>query len=192
MRVLVILAVLLACAAAAPVVLVVRSEPGVKHSNTNSGSEKEGTLEDSSSSGGNIITNPEGNTVTKVNQNTDVHDNAIEDAVVNTAQGGTGKTVDGNSNKVTRRADTKEGSLDSGANADGAKVTNPQNNELSQTNQNADIAGNTFKDPTFNGVTNTKGPAMAGNGNLLASTTNEPGTIQFNDNGFMDKAMAST
>ncbi|KAJ1731574.1 hypothetical protein LPJ61_002467 [Coemansia biformis] len=195
MRVLALLTILAACAVAAPIIVVRSSEPSaaLHHSNSNSGDQKEGVLTDSSSLGGSTIVDPVGNTVSKVNENTDVHDNNIQDAVVNKSQDSKGTTVVGNSNKILRRGGKadggdRKGTLESGADAKGATVTNPQNNELSQVNQNAEVSGNTLKDPTFNGITNNKGPAMAGNNNLFVPTTNEKGAIQFNDNGFMDSA----
>ncbi|KAJ2775255.1 hypothetical protein IWQ56_000172 [Coemansia nantahalensis] len=174
---------------AAPL-LAVRSGSGVDHSNTNSGDQKEGVLTDASSSGGNSITNPVGNSVTKENQNVDVHDNSIGKAVVNTARGTTGSTVVGNDSTLSRRAGSQAGSMNTGASASGATVTNPQNNELTQTNQNADVSGNTFKDATLNGITGNKGPAMAGNDDVFVPTTNEKGAIQFADDGFVDKALS--
>ncbi|KAJ2784962.1 hypothetical protein H4R18_000776 [Coemansia javaensis] len=139
------------------------------HGNSNSGDQKEGVLQDSSSLAGSTITDAVGNTVTKTDQNTDVHDNTLVNPSLNMAEGTTGSTVVGNSNKIARR--------------DGNKTA-----VSSETNT---VAGNTLTDPKINGIDNNRGPSMAGDNGVFVPTTNESGAIQFGDSKFMDAAAAS-
>ncbi|KAI9471762.1 hypothetical protein LPJ78_001961 [Coemansia sp. RSA 989] len=195
----------------------VNGPTALSNPNINNGAMNEGVLKDATSFDGAAIVNPTGNDLTKVNQNTDLHDNLLQNPNFNVAQDTRGPTVVGNNNEVIpvhggssgivfkrqngvngptalsnpniNNGAMREGSLDSGMSADGAAVTNPVGNDLTQVNQNQDISGNNLENPNFNSVSNNNGPALAGNNNVFVPVTNEQGAIQFDNSDLMQAAL---
>ncbi|KAJ2508610.1 hypothetical protein IWW47_000524 [Coemansia sp. RSA 2052] len=107
MRTFALLSLLTACALGAPM-LALRQLPGdsvngptaLSHPNVNNGESVEGSVEDTTSLNGAVISNAMGNDLTKITQNTNVHDNEILNPNVNTASNTQGDVVVGNGNQV--------------------------------------------------------------------------------------------
>ncbi|KAJ2908381.1 hypothetical protein GGI21_002943, partial [Coemansia aciculifera] len=78
----------------------VNGPTALSHPNVNNGEQVEGSVEDSTSLNGAVISNAMGNTLTKVTQNTNVHDNEILNPNVNSASNTEGDVVVGNGNQV--------------------------------------------------------------------------------------------
>ncbi|KAJ2073347.1 hypothetical protein GGH13_002062 [Coemansia sp. S155-1] len=107
MRTFALLSLLAACAVGAPM-LVLRQLPGdsvngptaLSHPNINNGESVEGSVEDTTSLNGAVISNAMGNDITKITQNTNWHDNTILNPNINTASNTQGDVVVGNGNQV--------------------------------------------------------------------------------------------
>ncbi|KAJ2449338.1 hypothetical protein EV183_004947 [Coemansia sp. RSA 2336] len=183
----------------------------------NNGAMSQGELKDSTSMNGATFVNPTGNDLTKVNQNTDMHSNLLQNPNFNVATNTKGPAVVGNDNEVipvdngprsivfkrqgavngptamndptVNTGAMREGSMDSGISANGAAVSNPVGNDLTQVNQNEEISGNNLDNANFNSASNNQGPTMAGNNNVFVPVTNEQGAIQFDNGDLMKAAM---
>ncbi|KAJ2036866.1 hypothetical protein IW146_004201 [Coemansia sp. RSA 922] len=107
MRTFALLSLLAACAVGAPM-LVLRQLPGasvngptaLSHPDINNGESVEGSVEDTTSLNGAVISNAMGNDITKITQNTNWHDNTILNPNINTASNTQGDVVVGNGNQV--------------------------------------------------------------------------------------------
>ncbi|ORX66062.1 hypothetical protein DL89DRAFT_76212 [Linderina pennispora] len=181
----------------------------------NSGAIDEGVVKDTTSFEGAQIINPEGNTLVKSTENFDFHDNNVINPDINIATGGHGPTIVGNdnyvlpigsgvwggivfkrqqlanapvgvSNPTVNQGALTEGSTSSNLSADGALVSNPIGNSVTDVNNNSEVAGNDFVDSTFNTVSNVNGPAFAGDNGIFIPVVNEADAIHFDNGALLD------
>ncbi|KAJ2832355.1 hypothetical protein GGI24_001265 [Coemansia furcata] len=159
MRTFALLSLLAACALAAPM-LAMRQLPGnnvngptaMSHPDINNGEKIEGSIEDSESMNGAIISNPIGNTLTRVNQNTNVHDNTILNPNVNSASNTEGDVVVGNGNQVFP-AFGHGGHVVFRRQAPGSSVNGPTANSHPVVNNGVSTEGALRADSSANGAT---------------------------------------
>ncbi|KAJ2784371.1 hypothetical protein H4R18_001175 [Coemansia javaensis] len=219
MRSIALVCALAACAVAAPLRVrqlpgdTVNGPTALSNPNINNGAQEEGVVDAGLSFNGAQLVHPVGNDFVEMNQNSNFHDNVLQNPTFNVAQDTDGPAVVGNGNRVLRvrqhaphmssvnapaaidsptvnNGALREGSLDAGLSADGAVVVDPIGNDLTQVNQNEEVAGNNFQNPNWNTISGNNGPALSGNNNIFVPVTNEQGAIQIDNGPLLDAALS--
>ncbi|KAI9502067.1 hypothetical protein GGI25_004683 [Coemansia spiralis] len=217
----ILLSLLAASALALPAIVrrdEVNGAVALSNPDINNGAKDEGVLKNSVSLEGALIDHPTDNTLTDINTNLNFHDNAVLNPTVNAAVNTEGGAVVGDNNQiiplhsgggvwlrrkrqvnapaavdnpVVNSGAMREGSLDAGLSADGARFVNPVGNSVAQANTNEEVSGNNFENPEWNAIDNNQGPAMAGDDNTLVQVNNMPDAIHIDNGALMDAALAA-